>query len=111
MNRKPATNRSFAACLILSAVLTLGIVQWSFLPILVQSAPLPEKALLEVTAGHTLKFAAPFKCLFGHSLKPSLLLSCEPRITSDFIFRPEESTPDWQREFFSSHQLRGPPSA
>jgi hypothetical protein len=113
MNRKPATNRSITCCLLLSAVLILGIVQWSFLPILVQSASLPGKALLEITSGHTSKFAAPFKCLFGDSLKPCLPPSgnSKPRIASNFLGRNEEPVPSWQDLFFSYLHLRAPPSA
>jgi hypothetical protein len=113
MNRKPATNRGITCCLLLSAVLILGIVQWSFLPILVQSAPLPGKALLEISSGHTSKFAAPFKCLFGDSLKPCLPSAriSEPRITSNFIHRSEALTHNRQDQFFSSRQMRAPPSA
>jgi hypothetical protein len=113
MSRIPATNRSFTCCLVLSAVLILGIVQWSFLPILIQSAPLPGRALLEISGGHTSKFAAPFKCLFGDSLKPCLpqLRISEPATTHSFFFRSEEPTPNWQDLFFPHRQLRAPPSA
>jgi hypothetical protein len=113
MNRKPATNRGFACCLLLSAVLVLGIVQWSFLPILVQSAPIPGRTLLEDLSSHTSKFAAPFKCLFGDSLKPCLILSriSRPAISYDFLHRSEVPTSNWQDLFFSFRQLRAPPSA
>jgi len=113
MNRNPATNRGFACCFLLSAVLILGIVQWSFLPILVQSAPIPGKTLLEDATGHTSKFAAPFKYLFGDSLKPSLsrVRIFTPRITPTFFHRLEEPTPDRDDFFTSYRQLRAPPSA
>jgi hypothetical protein len=113
MNLGPATNRQLARRLILSAVLVLGIIQWSFLPILIQSASLPGRDLLEVSNGHVSKFAAPFKCLFGDFQKPGLPVSriSEPRNTSNCFHRFEESTPNWQDLFFSYRQLRAPPSA
>lgn len=113
MSRKPATIRGITSCLLLSAVLILGIVQWSFLPILVQSAPLPGRALLEISSGHTSKFAAPFKCLFGDSLKPCLprVKNSEPAIASNFFSRGKETIPNWQDPFFAYRQLRAPPIA
>jgi hypothetical protein len=113
MNLGPATNRQLARRVILSAVLFLGIIQWSFLPILIQSAPLPGKALLEVSSGHVSKFAAPFKCLFGDFLNPGPPQSriSEPRNTSNCFHRLEEPTRDWQDLFFPYRQLRAPPSA
>jgi hypothetical protein len=111
MNRKPVTARSFATCAFLSAVLILGIVQWSFLPILVQSAPLPGKALLEFSSGHTSKFAAPFKCFVGDSLRPYLPRAgnSEPGVSPNFFRRNEEPIPNLQDLFFPYRQLRAPP--
>lgn len=65
MNPGRATTRQFATCLALSAVLILGIVQWSFLPVLIQGISLPSRVSIEVSPGHSSKFAAPFKCLSG----------------------------------------------
>jgi hypothetical protein len=112
MNRKPATNRGITCCLLLSAVLILGIVQWSFLPLLVQSAPLPGKALLEISSGHTSKFAAPFKCLFGDSLNIRVVQTkiSAPKIAPTFFNRTEKPAFDRENLFFSYHQLRAPPS-
>ena len=43
MNPKRTTSRRYVACLLLlSGVLVLGIVQWSFLPILIQNGPVGE---------------------------------------------------------------------
>src|ERR1700681_2152585 len=108
MNRNPGTNRRLTCCLILSAVLVLGIVQWSFLPILIQCAPLPVRELLEVSGGHTSKFAAPFKCLIGDSLKICLLQSrvSVPTIASTFSDRSEEPIPNLKTLFFSFLPLR-----
>jgi hypothetical protein len=112
MNRKSATNRCLATCLILSTVLILGIVQWSFLPLLVQSAPVQGKRVLEVSDNHTSKFAAPFKYLFGDSLKPYLSQAkvSAPRIPSTFSRRSEKPALDRDDLSFSHRQLRGPPS-
>jgi hypothetical protein len=65
MNSGRATTRQFATCLALSAVLILGIVQWSFLPVLIQSPSFSGRTSIEVSPGHSSKFAAPFKCLSG----------------------------------------------
>src|ERR1039457_934820 len=113
MNRDRVTNRQCACCVILSAVLVLGIVQWSFLPILIQSGPLPGRAVLEVSNNHTSKFAAPFKCFSGDSLKPcfSRARISTPGITPTFFHRSEESVPDLDDLFFSHRQSRAPPSA
>ena len=53
MNRVRATIRLCSCCLILSAVLVLGIIQWSFLPFLVQNGPVYGGSVVEMLAGHT----------------------------------------------------------
>ena len=113
MNLGPATNRQLARRLILSAVLVLGIIQWSFLPILIQNGPVGSAAVLEVSAGHSSKFVAPFKCLFGDGLRPCLVQS---RITVQRIAtkipHPPEAPISGQNDFFLSfHPLRAPPSS
>ena len=65
MNPGRATIRRLATCLALSAVLILGIVQWSFLPVLIESPSFSGGASVEVSPGHSSKFAAPFKYLSG----------------------------------------------
>jgi hypothetical protein len=101
-------------CLFLaSAVLCLGIIQWSFLPILVQSELAGSRPILELSAGHTAKFAAPYKCLFGGGLRPCLAESkmTVPRITSKMLCLPEAPI-SGQDDFSLSHRsLRAPPSA
>src|SRR5271169_3453031 len=114
MNPKRSPSRRYLACLLLlSGVLVLGIVQWSFLPILIQNGPVGTAAVLEMSAGHSSKFAAPFKCLFGDGLKPCLAQS---RITvrgiATRIPHPPEATFSGRDAFFLSyHPLRAPPSA
>src|ERR1700752_1237717 len=101
-------------CLFLaSAVLCLGIIQWSFLPILVQNEPVASRPVLGVSAGHTAKFAAPYKCLFGDGLRPCLAQSriTVQRLASGLVRLPEAPI-SGHNEFFLSHSpLRAPPSA
>jgi hypothetical protein len=114
MNPERTPSRRYLACLLLlSGVLVFGIIQWSFLPILIQNGPVGSAAVLEVSAGHSSKFLAPFKCLFGDGLKPCLVQS---RITVRRIaFRiphpPEAPIPGKDDFFLSYHPLRAPPSA
>jgi hypothetical protein len=114
MNQKRAPSRRFLACLLLlSGVLVLGIVQWSFLPILIQNGPVGSSVALEMSAGHSSKFAAPFKCLFGDGLKPCL---AQTRVT---VVRTELRIPHSAQDqipgnddfYLSYHPLRAPPSA
>jgi hypothetical protein len=107
------SRRSIVSLGALSAVLVLGIVQWSFLPILIQNGPVGSSAILEMSAGHSSKFAAPFKCLFGDGLGPCLVQS---RITVRRIaFRvprpPEVPMPGKDELFLSYYPLRAPPTA
>ena len=106
-------NRWYVICLsLLMAVLVLGIVQWSFLPILIQNGQ-AGGASLEMSAGHSSKFAAPFKFLFSDGLQPCVVLSrITVRKVSSVIFIVTED-PAYRSEdlYFSSHQLRAPPTA
>src|ERR1700693_2352307 len=114
MNPKRSTSRGYVACLLLlSGVLVLGIVQWSFLPILIQNGPVASTAVLEMSAGHSSKFAAPFKCLFGDGLKPCLVQSriTVRRISSRIAHPPEAPVCGKDDFFLSYHPLRAPPSA
>jgi hypothetical protein len=92
-------------------VLVLGIVQWSFLPILIQNGPVGG-ASLEMSASHSSKFAAPFKCLFGDSLQPCLVRSriAVQRISAGITLVPEAPVSGKDDLFISSHHLRGPPT-
>lgn len=113
MNPKPTPSRWYIACLlILSGVLALGIIQWSFLPILIQNGPVGSSGILEMSAGHSSKFAAPFKCLFGDGLTPCLVQS---RITArraafGILHPPETQSSGRDEVFLSCHPLRAPPS-
>jgi hypothetical protein len=106
-------NRWYVICLsLLMAVLVLGIVQWSFLPILIQNGPVGGTSL-EMLAGHSSKFAAPFKFLFSDGLQPCVVLSgitVRRIVTVSFIITED---PAYRSEdlYFSSHQLRAPPTA
>ncbi len=114
MNSKRSPSRRYFVCLLLlSGVLVLGIVQWSFLPILIQNGPVGSTAVLELSAGHTSKFAAPFKCLFGDGLNPCLVQSriTVRRIASRIVRLPEAPI-SGQDDFSLTHRpLRAPPSA
>jgi hypothetical protein len=114
MNPKRTPSRRFVACLLLlSGVLVLGIVQWSFLPILIQNGPVGSTALLEMSAGHSSKFAAPFKCLFGDGPKPCLAQAriAAQRITSRIPNAPEDPILCKDEYLLSYHPMRAPPSA
>jgi hypothetical protein len=112
MNLRRTTSRQFATCLMLSAVLILGIVQWSFLPVLIQSASFSGGATVEALPGHTSKFAAPSKFMFGNFLRPCVKQSslAAPRTTCN-VFNQAEEPPSARSDRFSSRrQLRAPPS-
>jgi hypothetical protein len=106
------TNRRFSYCLLLSAVLMLGIVQWSFLPVLLQSTSLTGGTVVEISPGHSAKFAAPFKGLFGDFYKPGLTQStvASPQAPASFFGIPKELKRTPNEQFFSYRQLRSPPS-
>lgn len=113
MKPKQLPNRSYVICLfLLIGVLVMGIVQWSFLPILIQNGQVGGVSL-EMSAGHSSKFAAPFKFLFGDGLQPCVV---QARIT----VRRETSTisiisevPTYRSDdlFLSANHLRAPPTA
>jgi hypothetical protein len=115
MNPGRATTRQFATCLALSAVLILGIVQWSFLPVLIQGISLPSRVSIEVSPGHSSKFAAPFKCLSGtidylqSGLKPASLGVSPPPVS----FSRQSGEPSFRHDdqVFPHRRLRSPPSA
>ena len=70
-------------------------------------------AVLEMSAGHSSKFAAPFKCLFGDGLNPCLAQTriTVRRIVSGVVRLPEAPV-SGQDDFFLTHRpLRAPPSA
>ena len=114
MNPKSTPSRqSFACLLLLSGVLALGIIQWSFLPILIQNGPAGSTVVLEMSAGHSSKFAAPFKGLFGDGFRPCVAQSrITVRRTASKIPHPPETSISGKDDFsLSCHQLRAPPSA
>jgi hypothetical protein len=114
MNPKPSQTRRYVACLLLlSGVLILGIVQWSFLPILMQNGPVASTAVLELSAGHSSKFAAPFKCLFGDGLRPCLVQSriIVRRIAVRIPDPPDAPIAGKDDFLLSDHPLRAPPSS
>ena len=113
MTPQRATTRRYAACLlVLSGVLVLGIIQWSFLPILIQNGPVGSSAILEMSAGHSSKFAAPFKCLFGDGPRPCVPQSrmTVQRVAFRIVVTPEAQIFGQDIFFLSYHPLRAPPS-
>jgi hypothetical protein len=113
MNPNRLPTRWYLICIsLLLGVLVLGIVQWSFLPILIQNGPVGG-ASVEMSASHSSKFAAPFKFLFGDGLQPCVVRA---RITARRVaFRiaivSEVPVNRSDELFLSSHQLRAPPAA
>lgn len=113
MNPGRATNRQFTCRLILSAMLILGIVQWSFLPVLIQNTSQSSRAVVGASPGHSSKFAAPFKCLLGDFQQPCLKQSsfaASPAEASIFL-HPEHRTSKHDDQYSTCRQLRSPPSA
>jgi hypothetical protein len=113
MNPSRSTTRQFATCLLLSVVLILGIVQWSFLPVLIQNPSFSGRAAVEVSPGHSAKFAAPSKFQLGNFLQPGLKQAnlAAIRTAPCYFYQPEEPTFTRDNQLFSSRQLRSPPSA
>jgi len=113
MNPSRATTRQLAACLLLSAVLILGIVQWSFLPVLIQSPAFSGRVAVDVSPGHTSKFAAPSKFLLGNFPRPCLkqAIVAVVKASACIFYQPEESSFTRDERFFPHRQLRAPPSA
>ncbi len=103
---------SRAFCLVLMGVLILGLVQWSFLPLLMDGRMASCSAVLTITGGHTAKFAAPFKCPFDDSTSTCLLETrqCAPVIVASFVCRVENTSPHRESVFHSDRLLRAPPS-
>src|ERR1700681_4671818 len=113
MNPGRATTRQLATCLLLSAVLILGIVQWSFLPVLIQDSSFSGRTAVDVSPGHSSKFAAPSKFLLGNFVQPRLkqvTFAVPPPLVS-FSRRPEEPIFNQDDQFFIYRQLRSPPSS
>jgi len=106
-------NRIRLICLsLLVGLLFLGIVQWSFLPLLIQNGPVGG-AYLEMSAGHSSKFAAPFKLLFSDGLQPCVVRArFTVRTIPVRIFFVAE-VPVYRSDdlFLSAHHLRAPPTA
>lgn len=106
--------RLYVACLLLlAAVLVLGIVQWSFLPVLNQNGPSAAGSVLEFSASHTSKFAAPFKALHGDGWVPCLV---QTRVKVKGVGFTNLRLPDApvisRCDFSLTHRpLRAPPSA
>jgi hypothetical protein len=110
VDRSP--DRPYVAFLLVG-VLILGIVQWSFLPLLIQNAPGTTRAVLEFSTSHTSKFAAPFKALHGDGPAPFLVLSkiTVTQVESAIVRMPEAPVSGPDRFSLTHRPLRAPPSA
>ena len=114
MNPERNPSSRYVACiLLLSGILVLGIIQWSFLPLLIQDGPLTSATVLEMSASHTSKFAAPFKCLFGDGLNPCLAQSriTVRRMASRMVRLPDAPISGQDDISLTHRPLRAPPSA
>ena len=114
MNPERTPSRRYIACIfLLTGILVIGIIQWSFLPILIQDGPLASTAVLELSASHTSKFAAPFKCLFGDGLNPCPVQSriTVRRIASRIVRLPDAPVSGQDDISLTHRPLRAPPSA
>jgi hypothetical protein len=111
MNPDHAKSRHHTFCLILTVVMFFGLVQWSILPLLIDNGLPSSHSVLAISAGHTSKFAAPFKCLFGDPLTPCLLprVVSVPMVAANFFHQHEEPVSGRNDRFFSHRQLRAPP--
>jgi hypothetical protein len=112
MIQSRATTRLLVTCLLLSAVLILGIVQWSFLPVLIQSPSFSGRVSVEVSPGHSSKFAAPSKFLLGNFIQPCFQQAGldVPRPVS-FSRQSEEPAFTPSDQFIPHRQPRSPSSA
>jgi hypothetical protein len=110
--QRPSNRWYLISIALLLGVLVMGIVQWSFLPILIQNGPVGG-ASLEMSASHSSKFAAPFKFLFGDGLQPCVVRARTTlrRVTSRISIVAEVPVHRSEQLFLSSHQLRAPPTA
>jgi hypothetical protein len=104
--------RALPVCLIITVVLFLGLVQWSFLPLLLDGGLPSSSAVVGISSGHTSKFAAPYKCLFADPLDACLLPSgvSAPMPTVGWHRPLDEPVYNRIDRFFSHRQLRAPPS-
>src|SRR5437879_6037272 len=106
MNPGRATTPQLATCLLISGVLILGMVQWSFLPILIQDSSFSGRTAVEVSPGHSSKFAASFKSLIGKFGSPQRCLGkssyAVPRPPVSFFGHPTEPS-SRQHDLFFSH--------
>jgi hypothetical protein len=113
MSRGPSTMRQFATCVLLSVVLILGIVQWSFLPVLIQNPSFSGRAAVGVSPGHSAKFAAPSKFQQETFLQPGLKQAnlAALQTSRNYFYQPKGSIFARDDQFFFCRQLRSPPSA
>lgn len=105
--------RPLGILLLLSGILVLGIVQWSCIPILVESGLSTGTSVVSMSAGQVSKSAAPLKCLFGGGPLPMVLHSgIALRIAASRAARlPDPPVSDHDVYSLAERPLRAPPLA
>jgi hypothetical protein len=106
-------NCGLTRCLFFWAVLVFGLVQWSFLPVLIQTDFQQGSPSLEAQNCHTAKFKAPFKHIFSDSSQAYVVTAqvSAPRAIEYFIRIPESPSAIIHAQSVTERQLRSPPSA
>jgi len=100
------------SCLFFWAVLVFGLVQWSFLPVLIQTDFQTGNPVLSIQSYHTAKFAAPFKYIFGDSSQATVATARFELPSPVQAFAPimETLTPVFSEGSVTQRQSRAPPS-
>jgi hypothetical protein len=98
--------------LFLVALLLAGIIQWSFLPVLIQTPSMAGDYLLDSSSWHTSKFAAPYKFFGVDSTQLFAVQTAvvEFEIAKGFSLRPAPPPFLQSAQFASERQQRSPPS-
>jgi len=112
MNQSHSKIRLWTFGLLLTVVLFLGLVQWSFLPLLIDSGVPASSAALTMAMGHSSKFAAPYKHWAVKSLSENVLqpIGAVPVFTARLSQRVEEPVSSRDDHSLTPTQLRAPPS-
>jgi len=112
MNQYSVKSRHWTFCFLLTLVLFLGLVQWSFLPLLIDSGMPASSAVMTMAAGHSSKFAAPYKHWVGTSLGQYVRqpIGSVPMFTPRLIQPVEELVSSRDDRFLTHSLLRAPPS-
>src|SRR5271163_2928404 len=112
MRSRKIENRRLMPCVFFWAVLVFGLVQWSFLPVLIQTDFPQGSPALEAQSYHTAKFAAPYKYIFGEATQAFLVTArvVLPRPIEDSVPILESASAIVHEQSVTERQLRSPPS-